>query len=254
VLSGQTDLALAVGVEKLYDPAAPGRVLAEIGGGFDRFDEKRWIDEYRALAARAGVVVAGSGALDREDTYGVQASYHMRRYGTTREQIAIADAKNHVHVSLNPKAQYRFPMTKEALQSRGAEHEPDGRRSRLSNGWHRTEGYRRRRNPRRDVVLRNLPNGDAAVLPGWRRRALCRIRRDGPWRSLPVNTSGGLVSKGHPIAATGLSMIAEISRAIALRSRRPTGGRRQNRSLRKRQRGHWARRSGVRVTILEGPR
>jgi hypothetical protein len=28
--------------------------------------------------------------------------------------------------------------------------------------------------------------------------------------SLPVNTSGGLVSKGHPIAATGLSMILEI--------------------------------------------
>jgi acetyl-CoA acetyltransferase len=28
---------------------------------------------------------------------------------------------------------------------------------------------------------------------------------------LPVNTSGGLVSKGHPIAATGLSMIAEIA-------------------------------------------
>jgi acetyl-CoA acetyltransferase len=26
----------------------------------------------------------------------------------------------------------------------------------------------------------------------------------------PVNTSGGLVSKGHPIAATGLSMISEI--------------------------------------------
>jgi acetyl-CoA acetyltransferase len=27
---------------------------------------------------------------------------------------------------------------------------------------------------------------------------------------IPVNTSGGLVSKGHPIAATGLSMVSEI--------------------------------------------
>ena len=26
---------------------------------------------------------------------------------------------------------------------------------------------------------------------------------------LPINTSGGLVSKGHPVGATGLSMIAE---------------------------------------------
>ena len=29
--------------------------------------------------------------------------------------------------------------------------------------------------------------------------------------TLPINTSGGLVSKGHPIAATGLSMTYEIA-------------------------------------------
>ncbi len=28
---------------------------------------------------------------------------------------------------------------------------------------------------------------------------------------IPVNTSGGLVSKGHPIGATGLSMIYELA-------------------------------------------
>ena len=27
---------------------------------------------------------------------------------------------------------------------------------------------------------------------------------------IPINTSGGLVSKGHPVGATGLSMIAEL--------------------------------------------
>jgi acetyl-CoA acetyltransferase len=32
----------------------------------------------------------------------------------------------------------------------------------------------------------------------------------GPGGKIPVNTSGGLVSKGHPIAATGLSMIYEL--------------------------------------------
>jgi acetyl-CoA acetyltransferase len=30
---------------------------------------------------------------------------------------------------------------------------------------------------------------------------------DGP---IPINTSGGLVSKGHPVGSTGLSMIYEI--------------------------------------------
>ena len=29
-------------------------------------------------------------------------------------------------------------------------------------------------------------------------------------RCLPVNLSGGLVSKGHPVGATGLSMIYEL--------------------------------------------
>ena len=28
---------------------------------------------------------------------------------------------------------------------------------------------------------------------------------------IPINTSGGLVSKGHPIGATGLSMIYEVA-------------------------------------------
>jgi acetyl-CoA acetyltransferase len=32
----------------------------------------------------------------------------------------------------------------------------------------------------------------------------------GPGGSIPINTSGGLVSKGHPVGATGLSMIYEL--------------------------------------------
>jgi len=32
----------------------------------------------------------------------------------------------------------------------------------------------------------------------------------GPGGKLPVNTSGGLVSKGHPVGATGLSMVCEV--------------------------------------------
>ena len=33
----------------------------------------------------------------------------------------------------------------------------------------------------------------------------------GPGGELPVNTSGGLVGKGHPVAATGLSMVHELT-------------------------------------------
>lgn len=33
----------------------------------------------------------------------------------------------------------------------------------------------------------------------------------GPGGRIPINTSGGLVSKGHPVGATGLSMLAELA-------------------------------------------
>lgn len=36
----------------------------------------------------------------------------------------------------------------------------------------------------------------------------------GPGGSIPINTSGGLVAKGHPIAATGLSMLFELTRQL----------------------------------------
>ena len=32
----------------------------------------------------------------------------------------------------------------------------------------------------------------------------------GPGGTIPINTGGGLVSKGHPVGATGLSMIHEL--------------------------------------------
>jgi acetyl-CoA acetyltransferase len=269
VLSGQNDFALAVGVEKLYDPSAPGRMLKEIGGGFDRFDQERWLNEYRDLAASAGAVWAPSA--DRSiamDTYGVQASYHMHRYGTTREQIAIAAAKNHVHGSLNPKAQYRFRMTKEEVLADRPVSGPltramcapigDGaaaaivcseerlrslpeqararavkiRASAISGGKHRApdEPSLSRIAADRAYQAAGLGPEDVNVAEVHDATSFCEIYQMEMLRfcaegeggrfvesgattlggRLPVNTSGGLVSKGHPIAATGLSMVSEI--------------------------------------------
>jgi acetyl-CoA acetyltransferase len=269
VLSGQTDLALAIGVEKLYDPCAPGRALEEIGGGFDRFDQQRWLDEYCALAARAGVEWSpGPERSIAMDTYGVQAGYHMHRYGTTREQIAVAAAKNHMHGSLNPKAQYRFLMTKEEVLadrpvsgpltramcapigdgaaaaivcSEDRLHSlPDEVRTRavrikasaVSGGKHRTadEPSLSRVAGDRAYEMAAVAPSDIDVAEVHDATSFCEIYQmemlrfcpegdGGPFvasgattlgGSLPVNTSGGLVSKGHPIAATGLSMISEI--------------------------------------------
>ncbi|WMT73471.1 thiolase family protein [Bradyrhizobium sp. Ash2021] len=269
VLSGQTDIALAVGVEKLYDPSAPGQMLKEIGGGFDRFDQERWLNEYRDLAERSGAVWAPSP--DRSiamDTYGVQASYHMHRYGTTREQIAIAAAKNHVHGSLNPKAQYRFRMTTDEVLADRPVSGPltramcapigDGaaaaivcseerlrklppqvaarairiRASAISGGKHRApdEPSLSRVAGDRAYDMAGVGPEDIDLAEVHDATSFCEVYQMEMLRfcaegeggrfvesgatalggRLPVNTSGGLVSKGHPIAATGLSMVSEI--------------------------------------------
>ena len=46
--------------------------------------------------------------------------------------------------------------------------------------------------------------------PEGRRRPADRRRRHRNRGRLPVNTSGGLISKGHPVGATGVSQIYEI--------------------------------------------
>ncbi len=43
------------------------------------------------------------------------ARRHMHVYGTTREQLADVAVKNHKHGSLNPKAQFQRPITREVV-------------------------------------------------------------------------------------------------------------------------------------------
>jgi acetyl-CoA C-acetyltransferase len=45
--------------------------------------------------------------------------------------------------------------------------------------------------------------------PGWVRRGVT-----GPGERFPVNPSGGLIGRGHPVGASGLAQIAEVSRQL----------------------------------------
>jgi acetyl-CoA acyltransferase len=49
------------------------------------------------------------------DVYGFAARQHMKKYGSTIEQLAIIASKNHFHSSLNPNAQYTFTITPEQV-------------------------------------------------------------------------------------------------------------------------------------------
>jgi acetyl-CoA acetyltransferase len=270
VASGDMDVSLAIGVEKTFVPGDTARTLEIFEGGIDQLDPAEWQAYYAARGEEAGkpfVPNAGGGTLFM-DTYAMQAAWHMKHRGTTREQIALACSKNHWHGSMNPKAQYRFEVTPEAaladreiswpltramcapigdgaaaaiLVSQAVlDRQPPEVRARavkvrasvLTGGKYRApdEPGLSHVAARRAYAKAGLTPADVDLLEVHDATSFCEIFQlemlgfaepggGGPLVAsgatrlggrLPVNLSGGLVSKGHPVGATGLSMIDEL--------------------------------------------
>jgi acetyl-CoA acetyltransferase len=273
IMSGTAEVSLAMGVEKTYFPDDPEKTSLLYCGGIDQYDPQEWAAYYRSAGDQAGK--AFEPAPDRTifmDTYAMQASYHMKRYGTTAEQIAIAAAKNHCYGALNSRAQYRFEMTaaevladrpvtvpltramcapvgdgaaaallvsERALKRLPAEVQARAIRvaaTTLSGGK-----YRRLDEPGLSQIAANKAYKMAGITPAdidvaevHDATSFCEIYQaemlgfcgegeggdfvgsgaSGPGGRLPINTSGGLVSKGHPVGATGLSMLAELAEQL----------------------------------------
>ena len=245
VASGQTDLALALGVEKLFCDDT-GKSLKALSTSSD-------ID----VEGRMGILFAG--------IYSMRVRAHMEKYGLTKEQFAKVVVKNHDNGALNPHAQYRNRVTvDEVLKSRmiadpitllmtcpmgdggaavligtkemaermgkrpvkiatstlgsfgftGAD-EP-GIVSRVSQQAYKEAGI-----TAKDVNIAEVHDAVAPVeLFLYEELGLCgpghsgRMIDDGTsWLDgkLPVNSSGGLSAKGHPAGATGLAQVAEIA-------------------------------------------
>ena len=268
ILSGQAQVSLAIGVEKLVSPDDPARVPAIFATAIDQLEPERW----RSYYARAGEIAGKpfETAANRTvymDTYAMHAAWHIKPYRTTQRQIAIGAAKNHHHGSLNPLAQYRFELTVEQVladrevswpltramcsplgdgaaaalvcSEAALAHFPPAARARavkvraseLSGGKYRRldepglsriaadKAYARAGLAPADIDLVELH--DATSFSEIYQLEMLRLAPEGRGGhfvesgatalggTLPVNLSGGLVSKGHPIGATGLSMIYE---------------------------------------------
>lgn len=83
--SGEAELGIAVGAEKLTRP----------GGGF--------------LPIVADDLESSMGRV-MPAAFAMQAQMHMRRYGTTREQMALVAVKNRRNGALNPRCHFRDPI------------------------------------------------------------------------------------------------------------------------------------------------
>lgn len=270
ILSRQSELSLAMGVEKMYDPARKGEFFVRLEKGTDFLDPQDWIALYKSMASDCGTKFEPSP--DRSiamDIYALWARTHMARYGTTARQIACAAAKNHTNSVENPRAQYRFPMDVDAVLADRMVCEPLTRamcapigdaaaaallcsRSMLQKmsasvqkrairiRGHALTGGRFRatwedeRAPvlagRRAYQMAQLQPRDINVVELHDATSFAEIHlvedlrfcprgQGGPFTAagetcrqgrIPVNPSGGLVSRGHPIGATGLMMLNEL--------------------------------------------
>lgn len=116
ILSGQSHVALAIGVEKLNLPVDRELNFEMLNDGLDRLDFQETIDVYKKAAEVCGRTFAPEKNRTLPmDTYAIQACYHMWRYGTTQRQLAIAASKSHFYGSMNPNAHYQFECSVEAV-------------------------------------------------------------------------------------------------------------------------------------------
>jgi acetyl-CoA acyltransferase len=265
VKAGETDMGLAVGVEKL----AGAGLLA---GGRAQSDGKTYEPK-----GRYGAVVPVDGRIGTETMPGVFAQigleYGHRYGGTTFELFARISEKNHAHSTLNPLAAYTKRMTLEQIMNDvmiaypntrpmcsancdGAAAavvvsgeklktlSPDQKRRAVkvsasiltTDPWEEAcqvlpnvntltrnaaqQAYDQAGVGPEDLDLVELHDCFAtAELVHYDNLMLCEPGEAVPffesgatWRDgkTPVNVSGGLESKGHPIAATGIANIWEV--------------------------------------------
>ena len=270
VASGDMNVSFAIGVEKTFFQGDATKTMEIFEGGIDQINPEEWYAYYGERGEEIGKPFDpnSSGGTVFMDTYAMQAAWHMKTWGTTQEQIAIAASKNHWHGSMNPKAQYNFEVSVEdALKDRevsfpitrsmaapigdGASaailvskdvlmRQPKVIRDRavlvrasvLTGGKYRhpSEPGLSRVAAQKAYSKSGLTQDDVDILEVHDATSFCEIyqlemlgfAKDGKGGSfvesgatklggcLPVNLSGGLVSKGHPVGATGLSMIYEL--------------------------------------------
>ena len=286
IASGDMEVSLAIGVEKTFVQGDPATTLEIFEGGIDQFDPAEWHSYYTARGHEAGKPFdpQGGGGTVFMNTYAMQAAWHMKTFGTTQEQIAMAASKNHWHGSMNPGAQYRFEVSvEEALADReiswpltramcapigdGAaaallvsgdflraqDRRVQDRAIRVRDSVLTGGKYRRADEPglsrvaaQKAYARSGLGPADVDLVELHDATSFCEIFQlemlgfaaDGQGGAmiargetrlggrLPVNLSGGLVSKGHPVGATGLSMIHEL----ALQLRGEAGARQAGRA------------------------
>ncbi|MGD0947279.1 MAG: beta-ketoacyl synthase N-terminal-like domain-containing protein [Candidatus Binatia bacterium] len=266
VASGMYDIALALGMEKLYHEDKK-RSFQAIGSAVDVEFMQQLLAAMKSQPKAEGEGKPGEPGKSRSmfmDFYAIFARAHMEKYGTTKEQFARIAVKNHYNGSLNPHAQYQHACTLEEVLASPLVAEPltrlmcspigDGaaaviltsaenasrftskpvyvRASVLASGDDPEPGkpgittraarkaYEMAGLGPQDINVAEVHDASApAELVIYEELGFCQPGEGGKLIDegvtaltgrLPVNTSGGLLAKGHPVGATGVAQICEV--------------------------------------------
>ncbi len=271
VKSGACDIALAIGVEKMFS-TDKALMFAAFDGAWD----VHTIAQNRDLLMNLGegVPVPPGSTSDKPysvfmDVYAGLCRLHMKTYGTTQRQLAAVAAKNHQHSTLNPLSQYQqafsidevmaappitYPLTLPmcspisdgaaaaivcnaaglAKLNGAAKRAKRVLASVLQTGSDRAPAeyakHATRLAAQRAYALAGVGPKDVSVAEVHDATAMGEIievealglvdsGQAGPAAErgeftlggrVPVNPSGGLESKGHPIGATGIAQVYEL--------------------------------------------
>lgn len=266
VRAGLSDVALVVGVEKLYS-SDRAKKFAVFQQPLDIAEAEAYLRRTRGMLAPVPPGEPESGPNAMMDAYGAQARLHMATFGTTARQIAAVAAKNHAHSVHNPNAQYRdaisvdeamaaprvaWPLTvpmcapisdgasaaivcsAETARALGGGRAVRVRGIALRTGSDRAPDDYARHVTRlaaqalyaaagvgpEDIDLAEVHDASSSgEIVQVEALGLVDAGEAGPAAEagmlsvggrIPVNASGGLVSKGHPLGATGTAQIHEL--------------------------------------------
>lgn len=270
VRSGEVEVALAVGAEKMFctDKA---RMFSVFDGAWDLHDIEA---NKTTLLAMGRGIEPPEGSTSKApyslfmDIYAAFGRFHMREFGTTQRQFAAVAAKNHGHSAHNPLAQYRntytveqvltappitYPLTlpmcapvsdgaaaaivcSESALARLADRRRAVRvlasvvatgttRKPEDVGGHITAkasklAYERAGVGPQDISVAEVHDATAiGEIVQSENLGFCEFGAGGALAEsgattvggrIPINTSGGLESKGHPIGATGIGQLHEL--------------------------------------------
>jgi|SRR5690625_1041983 len=271
VKSGLFKHVLVVGAEKMYYPNRREDMMNAFRGGTDIHElENTWQKLTRNNKAEKKSCAQKKWAKQSffMDIYAHLACQHMKRYGLTQNQIALAASKNHHNARFNSFAQYRTPLSVEQvlespliswpltramcapisdgaaaliLSSANSIREEQKKRAIRVRGMGIASTVQRKPNDlakhcvtlaaKRAYQMANIQPKDihvvevhdatsSAEILQIENLGLCPQGQGGTFiesgaghldGQQPINPSGGLVSKGHPIAATGLIQLYELS-------------------------------------------